>query len=105
MFQVQGRDLADEDCLELVHHEGLLLEGVPEGGRTPGPLPLPKAAPILSRVLSPSISRSNSAKDISMFRVRRPIASAVEMFWVTETKETSLAARRRRKAGRSVFAR
>jgi len=39
-----------------------------------------------------------------MFRVRRPIASAVEMFWVTETKETSLAARRRRKAGRSVLA-
>jgi len=48
----------------------------------------------LSRVLSPIISRSNSAKDISMFRVRRPIASAVEKFCVTETKETSLAANR-----------
>ena len=40
----------------------------------------------LSRVRSAIISCSNSAKDMSMLRVSRPMASAVEKFWVTLTK-------------------
>ena len=40
------------------------------------------------------ISRSNSAKDINMFIVSRPIASAVEKFCVMETKDAPAVLRR-----------
>ena len=59
----------------------------PRGMGPPVHFPFRRAAAILSLVLSPIISRSNSAKDMSMLSVRRPMASAVEKFWVTETKE------------------
>ena len=39
----------------------------------PDHLPLRRAAAILSRVRSAMISRSNWAKDSSMFRISRPI--------------------------------
>jgi hypothetical protein len=55
---------------------------------------LRRAPAILSRVRSLIISRSNSAKDINMFIVSRPIASAVEKFCVTETNEAPAAPRR-----------
>ena len=48
-----------------------------------------RAPAILSRVRSAIISRSNSAKLMSMLSVSRPMASAVEKFWVTLTNATS----------------
>jgi len=46
-------------------------------------------AAILSRMRSAVTSRSNWAKDNSMFSVSRPMLVAVLKDWVTETKETS----------------
>jgi hypothetical protein len=49
--------------------------------------------PILSRMRSPTTSRSNCAKDNKTFRVRRPIEVVVLHCCVTETKDAPLASR------------
>ena len=68
-----------------------VLHRVAVGTGPPVHFPLATGAGDLSRVRSLIISRSNSAKDINMFIVSRPIASAVEKFCVTETNEAPAA--------------
>ena len=86
-----GWDLGEEDLLLDVRGEEEQIEELGDPGpaeaETTGQsgLVLDLAA-ILSRVRSAIISRSNSAKLISMLSVSRPMASAVEKFWVTLTK-------------------
>ena len=48
----------------------------------------------MSRVRSEIMDLSNSAKLINMLSVSRPIASAVEKFCVTDTKDTPAAVKR-----------
>jgi len=55
---------------------------------------LRREAAILSRVRSEIMDLSNSAKLINMLSVSRPIASAVEKFWVTETNDAPAAVKR-----------
>ena len=55
-----------------------------------------REAAILSRMRSPVTSRSNCAKESSMFSVRRPIEVVVLNCWVTDTNETLLASKPRR---------
>ena len=54
-------------------------------------MPFRFEAATLSRIRSPVISRSNWAKDSSMFRVSRPMLVVVLKAWVTEMKETQCA--------------
>ena len=73
LLEVEVEDLADEDGFGLVYDEPLVLDRVAEGDRAARPLPLPPRRCDLVAVLSPIISLSNSAKDMSMLRVSRPI--------------------------------
>ena len=57
-------------------------------------MPFRFEAATLSRIRSPVISRSNWAKDSSMFRVSRPMLVVVLKAWVTEMKETPCASNR-----------
>ncbi len=67
--------------LVAVHHEARV-QRVPDHARDgvlrPTQPPLRREAATLSRVRSATMLRSNSANDINMLSVSRPIASAVE---------------------------
>ena len=56
-------------------------------------MPLRLEAATLSRMRSPVTSRSNWAKESSMFSVSRPMLVVVLNCWVTETKETPAASK------------
>jgi len=103
VLQEQREGLAHDVRLDLVHEELLVLHRVAEGHGAARPVspqanqihrPLRREAAILSRVRSEIMDLSNSANDINMLSVSRPIASAVEKFCVTETNDAPAAVKR-----------